>query len=187
MEIHSRISVTACGLSFFFIAMASALSDDVQGIIRMDPPYPEPAKIQVKQKYQETCSKEQVSQSLVVSGEGYLKNVVVSLEGNVHDEYGPDGSNIQVVMDQKNCNFTPHVLIVKQNQPFLIANSDPMAHDIRLFDGSKMLFRFEIDAFEKPVEKKIGTAWNLYPAMRASFLDVRFCDERFSSVLCSYR
>lgn len=155
MEVRSRISIIIWGLFFFFIGMASALSREVRGVVRIAPPYPAPVKIPVKQKYQETCSREQVSQSLIISGEGYLKNVVVFLEGNVQNGREHNDAGIQAVMDQKNCNFTPHVLIVKQNRPFLIANSDPMAHDIRLFDSSRMLFRFEMDAFEKPVEKKL--------------------------------
>ena len=59
------------------------------------------------------------------------------------------------VLDQKNCNFEPHVLIARRGSPFLIANSDPMAHDVRaFFDEAEMLFRFEMDPFGAPVEQK---------------------------------
>ena len=58
------------------------------------------------------------------------------------------------VLDQKNCHFIPHILLVPKNHAFQVSNSDPMAHDVRAFEGADMLFRFEMDAFAPPVEKK---------------------------------
>ena len=156
MEIRSRIAVTIFTLSFLFLGVASVFSYEFEGTVRVEPPYPEAAKIKVAKKYQEACSQEQISESVIISGDGYLKNVVVSLEGNSPGELQRDQSSPKApVMDQKNCNFSPHILIVKQNEPFLVANSDLMAHDVRIFEGSKMLFRFEMDALAKPVEQKL--------------------------------
>ena len=58
------------------------------------------------------------------------------------------------LLDQKNCHFEPHVLLVNRGQNFLVGNADPMGHDVRAFEGAKMLFRFEMESTQAPVEKR---------------------------------
>lgn len=152
MEIRRRISII---LSLFLLALTqpgALWAYEVQGRVALEAPYPEVKKIPVKEKYQEMCSREVVSQALLFSPKGHLKNAVVWLEGDLKGEF-PNRTAQDLVLDQKQCNFDPHILIVPQGKPFQIANSDPMAHDVRAFEEAKMLFRFEMDAFEKPVEK----------------------------------
>ena len=122
------------------------------------------------EKHQSSCHKEQTSQSLIVSNDGYLQNAVISLKGDFKGH--PSQEMPSFTMDQKNCNFEPHILIVPENSSFWVANSDPMAHDVRVFRDADMLFRFEMDVSEKPVEKKLekGTylvRCGLHPWMHA--------------------
>lgn len=138
---------------FLFAVVPFVWASDIHGVIRMAPPYPSAKKIQVQEKYRNACSNEQVSQSLIVSGNGLIKNAVIFLDGNFKSENVVERNAL--ILDQKNCNFQPHILIVKEGSNFLIANSDPMAHDVRAFDRDKMVFRFEMDPFGKPVAKRI--------------------------------
>ncbi len=119
----------------------------------MSPPFPAPVVIAVDKKH-ESCGKEQISQSLLVSSDGFLQNAVVSLEGTFDGAHFAEPAATPV-LDQKNCHFAPHILLVSKNQTFQVSNSDSMAHDVRIFDGAEMFIRFEMDAFAPPVEKKI--------------------------------
>ncbi len=153
MAIHSGRSIVLAGFIGLFLFSPIVRAYDIHGTIRTAPPYPAIKKIQVNEKYRDACSNEQESQSLIVSGEGLVKNAVVFLEGDFKNEASIAAAGIPV-MNQKRCNFTPHILIVRQDQPFRISNSDPIAHDVRSFERAKMLFRFEMDSLAQPVEKK---------------------------------
>ncbi len=129
---------------------------EIQGRVSVTPPYPGLKKIQVKKKHHDACAGEQISQSLIVSENGFVKNAVVSLKGNFEKKAGTD---FEIpVLDQKDCNFQPHILIAPGGKPFHVANSDPMDHDVRIFDEADMLLRFEMDAYDKPVEKQLRKA-----------------------------
>ncbi len=154
MEIRRRIPVVLLSLVILSSFDIPAWAYDVRGTVRMEPPYPPAKKVEVAEKYHTECSKEQISSSLIVSPDGFIKNAVIFLEGDFQNESAADPLAPAPTLDQKDCNFEPHVLIVRQNSPFFVANSDPMAHDVRTFDEAKMLYRFEMDAFDKPVEQK---------------------------------
>ena len=69
-------------------------------------------------------------EQVVVNADGTLANVVVYLEG------GPavDGSTLPPpTLDQKFCQYRPHVLAVVVNQPVVIKSSDPTPHNVNLF------------------------------------------------------
>lgn len=154
MEIHSRFPIVLAGFMVSFAVSFPVLAHDVRGTVRLAPPYPQTEKIQVEEKYRRTCSDEQISKSLIVSSDGFIKNAVVFLDGDFESENTVRIETAVPVLDQKDCNFEPHILVVRPGRHFLIANSDPMAHDVRAFDGAKMLYRFEMDPFGKSVEKK---------------------------------
>lgn len=138
-------------LFLFLLPSPFVRSYEIQGQIAIEPPFPHPKVMQVKKKREDSCASEQISQSLVVSRDGLVKNAVVWLKGDFEK---PFQSETKLTMDQKSCNFSPHVLIVPANAAFDFLNSDPLAHDIRSFAEANMLFRFEMEAFAKPVEKK---------------------------------
>lgn len=64
----------------------------------------------------------------VVSGPGNtLRWVVVYISAGDQGSPAPTGT---VRLDQKGCQYIPHVLVVQPNQPFDIYNSDPHSHNI---------------------------------------------------------
>ena len=138
---------------FWFSVLGLANANEIHGRISIEPPYPELKVIEVKKKRPDQCAHEQVSQTLIVSKDGYVKNAVVSLKGDFPEKF--EG---KTVLDQKNCNFEPHVILVPQGRPFWVSNSDPMAHDVRAFDGAQMLFRFEMNDGDKPVLQQFDKA-----------------------------
>jgi len=149
MEIYSRFTVI---LAVLLALSFPVFGYDIQGTVSVSAPYPKAQKIPVDQKYSGACPEDQSSQSLVVSPQGFLKNAVIFLDGDFREKFVSDLST--PTLDQKNCKFEPHVLIVGQDSPYFIANSDPIVHDIRAFDEAKMLYKFEIDPGSPAVEQK---------------------------------
>lgn len=72
-----------------------------------------------------------LEENLVVSPDGGVANVVVFLRTRnpkVHESY-EEKIKQPVVLDNRDCRFEPHVLLVHTSQPIEILNSDPVAHN----------------------------------------------------------
>jgi len=68
-------------------------------------------------------------ENVVVGSGGGLENVVLYIsEGLTGGESAP-AKTVQV-FDQKNCNYTPHVLAMDTTETFKVVNSDQTAHNI---------------------------------------------------------
>lgn len=143
-------------LLFLILLLApSAQAADLTGKISIEPPYPEAKIVKVKKKVQDSCADEQLSKALLVSKDGGVANTVIWLEGKFETKLHPDQSG---VLDQKNCNFEPHVLLLPPGGKVKVRNSDPLAHDVRAFENAVMLFRLDMadqgmqfdESFKKP-------------------------------------
>ncbi len=150
MVLPSRRTVIA---AFFLLSavIPPAMAGEIRGKITVEPPFPQREVIVFKKKSQDACEAERVSESLIVSQDGFLKNALVSVKG----DFAGDFPQEKVVIDQKRCNFEPHIQVISSKSPFLVANSDPLAHDVRIFQGPQMLSRFEMDEEEKPVRQEL--------------------------------
>jgi len=114
------------------------LGFDLKGEVRLEGPPPKPAWLEVETKHQAECGEKLLSPKLRVSPEGGVENAVVWVEGNF-PEPAPAGKNY--ALDQKNCEFTPHVLLMPAGQTLSIINSDGFLHNVRAFDETtQMLF-----------------------------------------------
>lgn len=153
MEIYRRSSIAFVVGVLLLLGAYPLLATDIEGKILVSSPFPE-QKLNKVEKDREHCGELQVSQSLLISSQGGLKNAVVYLEGDFETAEAPIQS-APVLLDQKNCRFEPHVLLVPANQIFKIGNGDPVAHDVRIFDGADMLYRFEMDEYQKPTDQKL--------------------------------
>ncbi|MCZ6681220.1 MAG: carboxypeptidase regulatory-like domain-containing protein [Candidatus Poribacteria bacterium] len=74
------------------------------------------------------CGSVQTSQSLLVSEKGGIQNAVVSLL-KIPDGLPMDASESSLKLDQQQCVFIPHVLIVPAGTEFEVLNSDPVLHN----------------------------------------------------------
>jgi hypothetical protein len=67
---------------------------------------------------------------VLVDGSGGLANVFVQITG-VPETANKDGKDMKaVVLDQKDCDYKPHVFGILKKQPLEILNSDPVLHNI---------------------------------------------------------
>jgi plastocyanin len=65
--------------------------------------------------------------TLRVGADGALADVVIRLTGA--GQAPPYAPKQPAVIDQKNCTFTPHVVVVGVGQELLVKNSDPVLHN----------------------------------------------------------
>ncbi len=93
-------------------------------------------------------SEKVLSESFIVDEDMNLKNVLVWLK-DVEYNQGPPKET--VILDQKGCIYTPHVLGVMKNQKILIKNSDATLHNIHSMPKVNDQFNF---AMPKVVKEK---------------------------------
>jgi Carboxypeptidase regulatory-like domain len=109
----------------------AATAGEITGMIKLSgtPPKMKP----INMAAEPACAKEHATPAMtedVVPGEnGTLQNVVVYLKGDF-SQYTFTVPTTPAVIDQKGCQYHPHVLALMTNQPLEVINSDPVTHNI---------------------------------------------------------
>ncbi len=133
----------------------------------------------------EFCGKHDlIDESVVVSSEnGGLANVVVFLyvrrgdtPPETHESYA-DTASSQVVLDNKQCRFEPHICLLRTSQTLLIKNSDPVGHNTNIATNSNPSFNQTIPTGAE-LEHKLANAerrpaavgCNIHPWMKGWIL-----------------
>ncbi len=114
-----------------------------------------------------------VPPDVVTGANGALANAVVYVKSGLGNYRYPTPQT-PVVLDQKNCMYTPHVLAVMVGQPFSVANGDPTMHNVhvmarhnRQWSSSQPVGSAPLKStFERP-EFAIPVLCNIHPWMRA--------------------
>lgn len=94
-------------------------------------------------KDQEVCGKDKSDASLVVSGEGKLANAVVSVPGSAAP------APTKVVLDQKGCEYHPHVLAFPAGSTVEILNPDGILHNVHTYSKINSPFNLAQPKFKK--------------------------------------
>ncbi|MFV2068899.1 MAG: hypothetical protein ACC645_18185, partial [Pirellulales bacterium] len=132
------------------------------------------------------CSEHQpMDESLVVSKEGGLANVVVYIRVKrgkklkVHPDLKDSGSE-PVQLDNLHCRFDPHIALLQTGQKLILKNSDPVGHNTNVFCFKNQPFNLlipagqsqEITTLTKGEPRPAGVACNIHPWM-SGYLVVR--------------
>lgn len=110
----------------------------VRGRVKFGGKAPEPAKID-----NSICRHAGpiVDESVLVSPGGGLANVIVSIAG----VRSPVKANAEpAVLDQKDCRFEPHIVVVRAGQPLRIRNSDAEAHNVHATPSENSAFNIAL-------------------------------------------
>jgi plastocyanin len=70
-----------------------------------------------------------LTEDVIVGAAGALHNVVVYLKGDF-SQYSFPAASAPVMLDQKGCQYTPHMIAMQVGQPLHVMNSDQTTHNI---------------------------------------------------------
>lgn len=120
------LAVVAVG---YAVAAGSASAASLKGNVRYSGAPIERKKYTVTID-QYVCGKEKLAGDLVLSPNNGILNAVVSLEGVASGAKGPMTAT-PVIMDQKECVFTPRVVVVPAGGTVEFLNSDRLLHNVK--------------------------------------------------------
>lgn len=123
--------VSSCftGKSYAYTEIEVTNGGAITGTVKFDGDIP-PVKVLNVDKDQEVCGHEQKSSpELIISADTKaIKNVVVSIEGIEKGKKLTMASS-NSALDQKDCTFLPHVLVIPTGSTVDILNSDNLMHN----------------------------------------------------------
>jgi plastocyanin len=131
--------VPTCALIAFAIyaatlpkwAGAADSTASLKGVVKFEGAAPKPSRIEMSQD--PVCSKAHstppTTEEVVVGASGGLANVVVYISDGLtsHDFQPPQEP---AVLEQKGCQYKPHVLAIQASQKLDVVNSDETTHNI---------------------------------------------------------
>jgi plastocyanin len=120
----------------------AATAGSVSGRVVFEGQLPQNAPI--KMAADPACAKEHKDGAVLdtfVSENGGLGNVFVYVKDGLGGYYF-DAPSQPVILDQRRCVYTPHVLGVQVGQPLEVVNSDPVMHNVQAQAGNNAEFNF---------------------------------------------
>jgi len=137
-------------------------SGTITGAVRFSEKSPEPEKITIT-KDEQICGTFKYSKSLVVAKETRgLKNVVVSLVS----VNGKPTVASRITLDQKDCEYLPHVQAVPVGSRVEILNSDGILHNVHAYfnglDPKDTVFNKAQPKFLKKISQTLDRAGTYY-------------------------
>ncbi len=111
----------------------------IGGTIALSGPIPKLPLRKIGKDPQVCGTADRESQKLIVNGTGGLKNAVVIVEGVKRGKPMPPAAQ-SAEIDQKKCEYSPHIQFIAVNSEIGLRNSDPILHNIQFFLGDNSLF-----------------------------------------------
>ena len=99
-------------------------------------------------KDREVCGKEKQDPSLIVNQQGEIRYAVVQI---VDIRQGKAVEPVQAVLDQKGCEYHPHVLAVSAGTTVEVLNSDGILHNVHTFSEKNEPFNRAQPKFLKKI------------------------------------
>lgn len=93
---------------------------------------PPPPEIIPVSKDTAVCGKSKTLESLITGKNGGVKNVIVGLEGITQGKKMLQ--NVDLKIDQTNCEYAPHIVILPKGADLHIVNDDTLLHNVHAYD-----------------------------------------------------
>lgn len=127
----------------------------IEGQVQLSGVAPTPEKVQIT-KDEDTCGKtDKIHETLLVGAEQGVQNVVVSLE-NI--ERGKRHRREGTLLDQKDCRYDPHVVLVPVGTSLTIKNSDNILHNVHSHSVANPAFNKPQPKFKKTMKETFRKA-----------------------------
>ena len=178
---RGRLWISALAVSAGVCSVSMA---DVTGKAVLDGQAPKPKPINMAAVPQCAGHPQAFDEGIVAGAKGELKNVVVYVKDGA--KLGGEVPKEPVVLDQKNCVYTPHVVTVMVGQELKARNSDNFLHNVHGLAKDNGEFNFpqqnagqenKVDATKAPETYKVKC--DVHPWMSAWVVVV---DHPFSAV-----
>jgi plastocyanin len=124
-----RMGVALVTLAVGLVAPGAAAAGAVKGAVVFKGPVPEARKLPVTID-QYVCGKEKTAEELMVSPQGGIRNVVVWVDKPPATATAEPPLSPTPAMDQKECVFTPRVVLVPAGGRIDFLNSDRLLHNL---------------------------------------------------------
>jgi hypothetical protein len=143
--------------SFGYEAVRVTNGGTIVGEVTYEGTPPPPEQLAVT-KDENVCGTEsKVSQALLVGSDKGIQNIVVFLpdilQGQPQEKPGKNP-----VLDQKQCEYHPHIQIFPVGSTLDILNEDSVLHNIKTEPGSKTSFNIAQPRFRKKIEKSFDSS-----------------------------
>jgi len=109
---------------------AVANGGSISGTVKYKGTPPAPVKLDVNKDTKACGTEQKTSRELVVGGDGGIQYAVVFIPGITKGKPFPTA---KPVLDQKGCEYTPHVLLAPAGSDVDILNSDGILHNIHTY------------------------------------------------------
>jgi plastocyanin len=162
-------------------ALDPALAGTVSGTVSFKGVPPERLRIDMSQDAE--CGRAggvNLAEQYVVGKQGALANVYVYVKAGLPENMRFPARTEKVVLDQKGCRFTPHVIAVQVGESVEVRNSDPTWHNVHTLPQEKKNAAQDImqmpmagpqmESFQAP-EVMLPVRCNYHPWMEA-FINV---------------
>jgi hypothetical protein len=103
----------------------------IQGKVLWKSTRPAVQTVPVAPDYQQFCGKTKTIPGSDIGKNGEVPNAVVYLDGIKSGKKRTSPQKVQ--LDQKNCEYVPHVLVVSPDTELEILNSDPTLHNVHTY------------------------------------------------------
>ena len=122
--------------------------------LKGDPPEPPQIKaISTVAQCAELHKDPRYEDNLVVSDKNEIANVIVFIQPAAGQTLKGPQKETPVVIDQKGCMYSPHVIAVQTGQPVMVKNSDPFLHNVHALCIDNTAFNFaQVNVSEKKIE-----------------------------------
>lgn len=141
------------------VGQSLALGATLTGKVHLEgtPPPQEKIKMDADPVCQMQHSSDVFAERWVVNGNGTLRNVLIYIKEGLGDKTFPAPSE-PVVLDQKGCQYHPHVMGIQVGQTLKIVNSDDTLHNVHGKTKEMSLFNLAMPFKGLELEQKFEKA-----------------------------
>lgn len=123
----------------------------IVGFVKFKGKAPVPDKLEVT-KDKEVCGKTEKTDSSLIVRDGNVVDTVVHI---VHIDKGKKMNPGKVTLDQRNCEYHPHVLAFPVGSVIEVLNSDGILHNIHSYSKKNPVFNMAQPKFRKKLTIKV--------------------------------
>ena len=127
----------------------------ITGLVKFVGPVPSPKQIKVTRDQKICGTRPRPSEALIVSADGGIKNVVVSIE-NISKGKPQPALEENPKFVQERCWFSPHVLLIPAGSTIDVLNHDKVMHNIRTVSKINPIINKAHPSFKKRLRFKLS-------------------------------